>query len=188
MKRSGEGSEQWVVDRLVEAVDVGDGDAKARFAEAWLNGFARHDWRRAVEVDSGLIHPLEEPTPLLAPPKDVLDGLEYLQADDLEVASATFYDGPDLSEAKRREWCRLAAERAFSEELAFDGTHGRVWVILRLVASNRRSAHVAVIDWADDGGRFVAAYQTASEGRRALQVIGYVNHNDYLARSPNARL
>jgi len=86
----------------------------------------------------------------------------------------------DASELAR--WRESVAERAFSEEFAFERDEGIVWVVVELRHSKRGRCCVGVVDWTGFRERFVTAYRTSAEVVSALKDIGFVSEHDYRSR------
>lgn len=178
------GSEKWVIEQLITAVEEGDAELKRRCATRWLDGYASHDWRAARFVDWGLFHPIREQNPRDYAPDSVADLLEYSSEHNFtESRIAAIREGAPLRSHEKRIWRERLLWRAFDDESAYYG-QCREWVILRVSAGVRRVAHFGVLDWLDgEAGSYVAAYQTSAEVLNAIKSICYVSLRDYQERS-----
>lgn len=182
------GSERWVIEQLVAAVEQGDAEMKRQCAKRWLDGFVNHDWRSVRLVECGLFHPIREQHPRDYDPDDVADLLEGCA--DREVTESRIEKiraGAPLRTEERRLWRQELVRLAFDDEWAYYG-NCREWVILKLSAGARRVAHLGAIDWTDEeAGSYVAAYQTSGEVLNAIKRVGYVSYRDYIERASERR-
>jgi len=172
--------EQWVIDRLVKAVEAGDGPAKEKLGKHLIEGYTAHDWNRFEVVDDGLFLPSARLEPRQAWIQDVLDAMERYDAPKERVEALSH--GAPMTDLECRQWLELVVERAFDEELAYEHGAGSIWVILQVRHSRTGSCCLAVIDWAGESRSFVAAYNTRVEAVNALKGIGFISMADYLAR------
>ncbi|MEZ5288060.1 MAG: hypothetical protein R2712_25345 [Vicinamibacterales bacterium] len=125
------GSEKWVIEQLISAVQEGDAELKRRCARRWLDGFASHDWRAARFVDWGLFHPIREPDPRDYDPDDVTDLLQGCSEREFTARRLdAIRMGAPLRSDEKKLWRQQLVERAFDDETAYYG-NCREWVILR---------------------------------------------------------
>jgi hypothetical protein len=161
-------SEQWVIDRLVEAVDVGDAGAKMKLGTCLLDGYERHDWYRRRMVDSGALVLHEDLNPEVADPDDVAEVLGYDSDRANEIARGAGFTTQELE-----AWRALVVASGFDHELIYLG-YANACVVVEVKHSDGRHACIAVQKWSRGSGVFVAAYKTHAEALNALRSIGMV--------------
>ena len=166
--------EQWVIDRLVEAVETGDPDVKAQCGTCLLERYEGGEWQIPREVESGRILLLSA----LDPSESDWDVVEVLEGRGVSEARLKGLEhGEELTASERRQWEDEIARSALGGDSEPD------WAILELKHSDpRRLAHMAVTDWDGASGRFLAAYSSSSEALNALRRIGFTGQKDYRAR------
>src|ERR1700683_1296603 len=96
------GSERWVIDRLVEAVESGDAEEKLKLARHLLDGYKRHAWRRRRIVEAGMILLEKDLDPPVAEPGDVLEALQ--EADVSESRLGEIEGGATLTGTEVAIW------------------------------------------------------------------------------------
>jgi len=170
------GSEQWVLDRLVEAVESGDPENKLKLATHLLDGYSRHDWKRRVVVGSGIILLHKDLDPRTAPLDEILEILR--EADVSDERRETILQGAPLTKAEVEVWQQAVRERAFDAQLVYECGAGNICVVLRVKHSAGRTAYIAARDWSGQSGLFVAVYSTYDEAVKALRNIGIVRIDD----------
>lgn len=171
-------SEQWVIDRLVEAVELGVAEDKLRFARRLLDGYAKDGWRRRRMVDSGIIVLETDLDPRFADPGDAANAV------DRAGGSQERYDqlagGALLTNEEVSTWREYVTEIAFDDGLAYECHRSNLCVVLEVKHSDRRRAHLAVTHWDGQSGDLVAAYPTYTDALNALKNAGTVKMDSYL--------
>ena len=169
-------SEQWAIDRLVEAVADGDADAKRLYGERLLEGYEESDWYLWDEVSLAPFVPAAALDPTQAEADDIYE-VFYGSVSDSRLAE--LMDGATMTESEVVDWQLHALAGCSAWEM------GPYWTVLevRHSASVRRRAYMAVTEWRRTSGCFVAAYPTCGDALNALKQVGFVSLEDYLARA-----
>lgn len=157
-------NERWVIDRLVEAVQAGDTDAKAKLAQRFLDGVGEDEWCSWRLIEDGHFLSFANLDP------------RNMQDEDLESLREEEGTEPD-------RWREVVADRAFAPECA------ALWVMLAVKHQRSPAVYVAAtvaraLDW---NGRaqmsFLAAYATYTDTLNAVKAQGFTGRKDYQARS-----
>lgn len=178
-------NERWVIDRLVDAVEAGNTDAKQKLGQRLLDGISDDNWDAWNFIEAGPFLPLT----FLDADNIEDDDLEWFCEDDTIPDSRLdeVLNG-GLSGLELTRWRQRVVERAFDPG-EFD--REMRWFIIGVRRTGGRVAHVAsfgyAVDWADwydlPNTSFVAAYDTYTEAINALKSVGFISPKDVQARS-----
>ena len=168
--------EQWVINRLVEAVETGDPDVKAQCGTCLLARYEGGEWQMPREVETGRILLFSA----LDPSESDWDVVEVLEGRGVsEARLEALENGEELTASERRQWEDEIARSALNIDSEPD------WAILELKHSDpRRLAYMAVTDWDGASGCFVAAHSSHEGALNALREIGFTGQKDYYSRRP----
>ena len=173
--------ERWVIDRLVDAVEAGDTDAKAKLGQRLLDGIDDDNWRSWRFIEDGFLLPFTalDPLNMLGEDLDRLceEGVVSAARDPL------ICDGAPLEGRELDRWREIVVNRAWAPECAtfwgmFEVKHqrsGAVYLAAIIEPKYERDEHQTV--------SFVAAYATYTEALNALRSMGFTGPKDYQARS-----
>ncbi|MDE0831488.1 MAG: hypothetical protein OSB03_20045 [Vicinamibacterales bacterium] len=167
-------AEQWVIDRLVDAVESGDVAMKSRCGQRLLTGYEQDGWQAGWQIETAPFLSLAQ----LDPKSWEWDEAVVLEG---EAVSQTRLDhlaaGAAMTASEVDGLRSVVAGRAFDEEF------GDYWAILRLLHSNgRRRVYMAVTEWDGKTGCFLAAYSTYPEALNALRGVGFTSERDFQSR------
>lgn len=160
----------WVIDRLVEAVEAGDAAEKIKLARHFIRCRQRLGWNHGTVVGSGIIVLNANLDPAKADPGEIAGALEEtVSAARLTKIAA----GGRLTKSEALRWREYSIECGLDEEIAW--TYGaNFWVVLELRHTNRRRAYLALRNWDGRSGVFVAAYETQTYALMAVRSLGVV--------------
>ena len=179
-------NERWVINRLVDAVEAGDRDAKTKLGQRLLDGIDDDNWDAWTVIEVGPYLPLT----FLDPDNIEDDDLEWLCDNGAipEERALVVLNGGELIDAELTRWREFVVERAFSPG-EFD--RWMLWFITEVRRTGGRVAYVASFgyvdlcaDWYDlPNTSFVAAYDTYTETMNGLKSVGFISEKDVLVRS-----
>ena len=168
--------ENWVIDRLVDAVEAGDTDGKQALGQRLMDGIDRDNWNGGRFIEVGQFLPL---TFLDAASIDD-DDMNWLCGDEtvtLSRANEILADG--VSGVELTRWRERVAERAFDPG-EFD--RDMLWCLIAVRRTGGREAYVAAFGYGLSPLTYVAAYDTYTESMNALKAMGFISLKDYGAR------
>jgi hypothetical protein len=174
-------NERWVIDRLVDAVETGDTEAKAKLGQRFLDGITDDRWCSWWWIDDGLFLPLRMLDPLNAEDGS-LDCL-YDEGIISQARDQLICEGAPLEDHELVRW------REHVAELAFEAEDAEEWVLLEVQQPRTRDLYVAAI-LADPSGpwaghlSFVAADWTRAATLDGLMAEGFLSPEDFQARAP----
>ncbi|OFW13592.1 MAG: hypothetical protein A3H29_08770 [Acidobacteria bacterium RIFCSPLOWO2_02_FULL_67_21] len=174
-------NERWVIDRLVDAVEAGDTDAKPKLGQRLLDGIGDDNWRSCRFIEDGFFVPFAALDPLNLLGED-LDSLC-----EERVISATreplICDGAPLEGRELDRWREIVVDRAWAPECA------TFWMLIEVKHQRSRAVYVAAVIKPEyeceprPAVTFVAAYATYSETLNALKARGFTGPKDYQTRA-----
>lgn len=171
-------NERWVIDRLVDAVEAGDTDAKTKLGQRLLDGIDQDDWNVGKLIEAGPFLPL---LAVLDPDNIEDDDLQWF-CEDETIPDSRLNEvlNGGLSGVELNRWRQRVAERSF-DPVEDDRELLRVLIVVRRTGG--RLAYVAAFGYDLGALTFVAAYDTYTETLAALKGVGFLSLDDYQARS-----
>ncbi|HEY1307288.1 MAG TPA: hypothetical protein VGF24_27220 [Vicinamibacterales bacterium] len=175
-------NEQWVIARLIEAVEAGLTDAKPALGQRLLEGIWNDGWTAWKWVEEGPYLPLQR----LDPVSLSEDDLAWLRDKGAISAErkAEICKGARLKRSELERWREMVVDQAFEPELPAS------WAIFQTRRGLRTVCVAATltqlyVESPDEqiAPTFVAAYETFTEALNALKSNGFVGRRDYMLRS-----
>jgi hypothetical protein len=174
-------NERWVIDRLVEAVEAGDTDAKPKLGQRLLDGIRDDAWRSWRFVEDGYFLPFTA-----LDPANLGEDLRILWDEGtISAARKSLIDNGGelvLERAELERWREIVVERAFAPECATS------WVLFEFHHSGSKAVFVGATGQQPSRAGipklwFAAAYSIYSETLNGLKSQGFIGRKDYQARS-----
>lgn len=174
-------NEQWVIDRLAEAVEQDDADSKAKFGQRLLDGINDDGWSSVQFEGEGFYVPFEALDPSNALGEDI-DTL--CEEGVISPARVPLIDeGAPLEGRELERWREIVVERAFAPECA------TFWALFRVKRPPNHALYIAATlreEFYPNHRRvmsFVAAESTECQTMNTLKAQGFTGWKDYQGRA-----